>query len=62
LVERLRKKQPDIKVLYMSGYTDSAIVRQGVLDAGTPFIQKPFTIQGISEKVRAVLRTGVGPQ
>jgi len=62
LVERLRKKQPDIKVLYMSGYTDNAIVRQGVLDAGTPFIQKPFTIQGISEKVRAVLRTGVGPQ
>ena len=56
LVERLRRNQPDLKVLFMSGYTDNAIVHHGVLDPGTPFIQKPFTIAQIAEKVRAVLR------
>jgi len=56
LVERLRKKQPDIKVLYMSGYTDNVIVHNGVIDAGTPYIQKPFSTQDISKKIQAVLR------
>jgi two-component system cell cycle sensor histidine kinase/response regulator CckA len=53
---RLRRKQPDLKVLFMSGYTDNAIVHHGVLDPGTPFIQKPFTPRNLAEKVRAVLR------
>ena len=56
LSERLRRKQPDLKVLFMSGYTDNAIVHHGVLDPGTPFIQKPSTLRDIAEKVRAVLR------
>jgi len=56
LVDRLRRNQPDLKALYMSGYTDNAIIHHGVLNRGTPFIQKPFTIRDISEKVRAVLR------
>ncbi len=56
LVNRLQRNQPDLKVLYMSGYTDNAIVHHGVLDPGTAFIQKPFTIRGIAEKVQAVLR------
>ena len=56
LAERLRRKQPDLKVLFMSGYTDDAIAYHGVLDPGTPFIQKPFTLRDIAEKVRAVLR------
>jgi len=43
-------------VLYMSGYTDNAVVHQGVLDPGTPFIQKPFTLRDIAEKIQAVLR------
>jgi len=60
LSERLRRKQPDLKVLFMSGYTDNAIVHHGVLDQGTPFIQKPFTLRDIAEKVRAVLRGGAG--
>jgi len=45
-------------VLYMSGYTDNAVVHQGVLDPGTPFIQKPFTLRDIAEKIQAVLGGG----
>ncbi|HDI59343.1 MAG TPA: response regulator, partial [Desulfobacteraceae bacterium] len=56
LADRLRETHPDLKVLYMSGYTDNAIVHHGVLDPGIPFIQKPFTLGDIAEKVRAVLR------
>jgi len=55
LVERLKRTQPHLKVLYMSGYTDNAIVYHGVLDSGILFIQKPFTLDHIAEKVQAVL-------
>lgn len=58
LVERLRRNQPDLKVLFMSGYTDSAIVHHGMLDPGTHFIQKPFTLHDIKAKVQSVLRGG----
>ena len=56
LADRLQRNQPGLKVLYMSGYTDNAVVHQGVLDPGTPFIQKPFTLRDIAEKIQAVLR------
>jgi two-component system cell cycle sensor histidine kinase/response regulator CckA len=52
---RVRALKPDIRVLYMSGYTDDAIVRHGVLEAGLNFIQKPFTPNGLAQKVREVL-------
>ncbi|MBD3236866.1 MAG: PAS domain S-box protein [Candidatus Eisenbacteria bacterium] len=55
LYESLRCDHPDLKVLYMSGYTDDVIVRRGVIEDGVQFIQKPFTIQGLASKVRAVL-------
>ncbi len=55
LVERLRPLRPEMQVLYMSGYTNEAIVRHGVLDPDTLFIQKPFTPLGLAQKVRAAL-------
>ena len=55
LAEQLVKTQPVLKVLYMSGYTDDAIVHHGVLDAGTAFIGKPFTAVQLTRKVREVL-------
>jgi len=55
LVERLRASRPSLPVLYMSGYTDDAIVHHGVLSEGTPFLQKPFTPHGLAQKVREVL-------
>jgi CheY-like chemotaxis protein len=55
LVERLRPLRPEMQVLYMSGYTNEAIVRHGVLDPDTLFIPKPFTPVGLGLRVRAAI-------
>ncbi len=55
LAEKLGSSRPELKVLYMSGYTDAAIVHHGVLDEGKAFLQKPFALQVLAEKLRAVL-------
>ncbi|HJU42121.1 MAG TPA: MASE1 domain-containing protein [Vicinamibacterales bacterium] len=55
VAEALSALRPSIRVLYMSGYTDEAIVRTGVLDEGKPFLQKPFTPLQLSKKIREVL-------
>ena len=55
LFEIAVKRHPDIKVLYMSGYTENVIAHRGVLDEGILFIQKPFTAQGLALRVREAL-------
>jgi two-component system cell cycle sensor histidine kinase/response regulator CckA len=55
LGERLATLQPKMKILYMSGYTDDAIVQHGVLESGIPFVQKPFAPEALARKVREVL-------
>ena len=55
VAERVTALMPHTKVLFMSGYTDQAIVHHGVLDSNVEFIQKPFTPLGLSKKVREVL-------
>lgn len=55
LVSRLAPLRPGIGILYMSGYTEDAIVTQGVIDASAGFIQKPFSPDALARKIRAVL-------
>ncbi len=55
VAEQLRSLRPKTKVLFMSGYTDEAIVHHGVLASGVRFIQKPFSLAALCRKVREVL-------
>lgn len=55
LVQNLETVRPDLKVLFMSGYTDDSIVRHGVIESGQHFIQKPFTFNAFAGKVREML-------
>jgi CheY-like chemotaxis protein len=55
LATQLAQTYPDLKTLFMSGYTDNAITHQGVLDPGIAFLQKPFGSMDLARKVRTIL-------
>ncbi len=55
MVKRLKSSRPEMKVLYMSGYTDNAIIHHEVLDPSTGFLSKPFRREALGRKVRKVL-------
>ena len=55
LSEQLTERYPDLRVLFMSGYTDDAVIRHGVLREGVNFLQKPFAPLALAIKVRDVL-------
>ena len=62
LAHRVSEIRPNIKVLYMSGYTENAIGHNGTLDAGITLLQKPFTLHALKAKVREVLDQTTLPQ
>ena len=62
LARQITSERPATRVLYMSGYTDDAVVRYGHLDTDTAFIQKPFASQALAQKVREVLDGAPGAE
>jgi DNA-binding NtrC family response regulator len=55
LAAEMERIQPGIRILFMSGYTHSEIDKEGLIESGLQFIQKPFTPEALAEKVHAVL-------
>src|SRR6202522_4244317 len=61
LAQRVSEIRPNVKILYMSGYTENVIGRNGMLDAGVRLLQKPFNLRDLKDKVREVLDAGPIP-
>lgn len=57
LADRALELRPDLKVMFMTGFTKNAVVHNGVLDAGVHFLAKPFTLEELSKKIREALET-----
>jgi FixJ family two-component response regulator len=55
LAAALLARRPGLRLLYISGYTDDEVTRRGLLDAGAPFLEKPFEAEGLARRVREVL-------
>jgi FixJ family two-component response regulator len=58
LAEEFSRVRTDANVIFMSGYTDDAVVRHGVVSAGVDYLQKPFSPDALLRKVREVLDAG----
>ena len=57
VAERIMNERPLTKVLFVSGYAENTILRHGVIDVGTRFLQKPFSLKSLTRKIREVLET-----
>ncbi|HSF43484.1 MAG TPA: response regulator, partial [Thermoanaerobaculia bacterium] len=55
LVARIRETSPDIRVIFISGYTDNVVLRHGILEGEVDFLEKPYTIERLARKIREVL-------
>ncbi len=55
LAQKMLKVQPDLRILFISGYAENAVMTQGILESGVLFLPKPFSVAGLAHKVRAVL-------
>jgi FixJ family two-component response regulator len=55
LATQLGTSRPGLKVLFISGYTDDTVFRHGVLEGGVAFLQKPFNLKALANKIREVL-------
>ena len=56
LVARLATSNPEVKALYISGHADTSLAHHGILEEGIPFLEKPFTREALTRKVREVLK------
>jgi len=56
LADRMRRLRPEIKILYMSGYTEQAVSQQGILNKDAVLLQKPFTLLTLASKLREMLK------
>ncbi|HKV10957.1 MAG TPA: response regulator [Thermoanaerobaculia bacterium] len=61
LIARIREKRPDIRVLFISGYTDNVVLRHGILEGEVDFLEKPYTIDRLARKIREVLDRSPAP-
>jgi two-component SAPR family response regulator len=57
LADEIKRMYPEIRILFMSGYTSNAIVHRGVLDEGLSLLTKPFTRSGLVQKVHDMLKS-----
>jgi len=62
LFGRLRERHPDLRVVYMSGYTEDVITHRGVLDEGIAFVQKPFSAKALASEIRKALESDPPPE
>ena len=60
LVERLRARHPGLKVLFMSGYSERAVPSDGVMPPGTGFVEKPFTVEQLTQQRDILDEAGAG--